>query len=219
MYNNPAPTQISRVSESFSSAAASRSMSTDMSAWAMSSWQEPEKTRPRDRAAIATTSSGVSRSDTTGISNSSTSSLAVPMYASPSPSIAPILSCGLVLPGSTYSVSSASAGSHSLRTPELRMPTASSAPALMLISVMYRNLSIWVSPPSTSQASSAPSEAAADIMPCSLFLYSHLLPSVSMSLSAPKPRFTKALTKVEARLARAESTAAAEAGRFSRWVL
>lgn len=45
-----------------------------------------------------------------------------------------------------------------------------------------------------------------DVIPWSLFLYSHLLPSSVSSLSWPKAAFTKPFTKEEARFMRAEST-------------
>lgn len=44
-------------------------------------------------------------------------------------------------------------------------------------------------------------------LPCCLFLYIHLLPSsTDTNLSRENPALTKALTKVDARLCRAEST-------------
>jgi len=48
--------------------------------------------------------------------------------------------------------------------------------------------------------------ASCEVPARSLTLYSHSLPSVVINLSEPKPVLTNALTKVEERLARAEST-------------
>ena len=43
-------------------------------------------------------------------------------------------------------------------------------------------------------------------LPCSLFLYNHLLPFSAKSLSCPKAQLTKPLTKEAARFCLAEST-------------
>eukprot|EP00955_Chlamydomonas_euryale_P023798 250757-Chlamydomonas_euryale.AAC.8 len=125
---------------------------------------------------------------------------------------------------------SANAGSFSFCTHALSIPIASSAPATTCLSVEYRYLSICGSPPSTSHIVIMPMLAVAAVLPWSRFLKIQcvgpalapppaplLLASLSTvtSLSAPKPALTKALTNVEARFWRAESTAAPAGARPS----
>ena len=70
-----------------------------------------------------------------------------------------------------------------------------------------------------------PRDAAAARIPWSLFLYNHVLPSGVIRRSLQKPAFTKALTKVAASFARAESTLGAlvldarEDAESPRWLL
>mmetsp|Transcript_16474 Transcript_16474/g.49336 ORF Transcript_16474/g.49336 Transcript_16474/m.49336 type:complete len:243 (-) Transcript_16474:912-1640(-) len=124
----------------------------------------------------------------------------------------------------TCSESSAKAGSYSSRMLELTMPTPSRAPATTWGSLLYRYLSSWGRPPSTSHMVTMPRLAVAAALPWSLFLKIQctlsppLLPSSGttvMSLSCPKPAFTNAFTNVLARFARAESNAGAEEPRVS----
>mmetsp|Transcript_53847 Transcript_53847/g.109754 ORF Transcript_53847/g.109754 Transcript_53847/m.109754 type:complete len:267 (-) Transcript_53847:1268-2068(-) len=108
----------------------SRSIIPCMIVSAMSGFPVPTNTSPRDSDASEKRSMGVAGSAITGVSSSSTSSLCVPAYASPKPKDAP-MRWMMDLSLSTFSVMSARAGSHSLRTLALTIPTARDAPALM----------------------------------------------------------------------------------------
>ena len=121
----------------------------------------------------------------------------------------------------SVSLKRANAGSESILTPELRIPIARSAPALILSSLAYVNLSIVSRPTSTSPCRSIPIDAVVDSMPSSLVFQIHelLSPSTSIMLSLPNPALAKELTKALARLCLAESTLVSPVPRVSRWVL
>mmetsp|Transcript_13716 Transcript_13716/g.33659 ORF Transcript_13716/g.33659 Transcript_13716/m.33659 type:complete len:223 (-) Transcript_13716:1334-2002(-) len=113
-----------------SSTLASRSSIPCMIVSAMSALPVPTYTIPSDSAASEKSSIGVAGSAMTGVRMSRMSSFCVPAYASPSPSAAPIR-CTVLFSASTLSDIRARAGSHSLRTLALTMPTAREAPARM----------------------------------------------------------------------------------------
>mmetsp|Transcript_15928 Transcript_15928/g.30830 ORF Transcript_15928/g.30830 Transcript_15928/m.30830 type:complete len:270 (-) Transcript_15928:1239-2048(-) len=187
-----------------------------------SSSEVPAKTRPSARPARATTSmlADAEVSATTGMSTSATSSFGLPAWAIPRPRAA-LMRIMSGLPSSKCSGRRLNAGSTSSRTPQFTIPSASRAPALMG-SELYKYLSICDIPSFTFQRRIIPREAAALIMPCSLFLYNHLLSAGVISASFWKPTLTKAFTKVEARFWRADSTWAASLRRefdSERWLL
>mmetsp|Transcript_43703 Transcript_43703/g.83414 ORF Transcript_43703/g.83414 Transcript_43703/m.83414 type:complete len:273 (+) Transcript_43703:1116-1934(+) len=215
--SSPRPRKASRPS-GFSRSASGRANS----AWHMASVHPgcavPTNTSPSVSAAKPKTSALLASSHTSGHRSSATSSLAVPAYAKPRPWMAPMRTAAFSL--DTLSYRSAYAGSHSFRTQVFSTPTDSKAPATTWLSVEYRYLSICGRPPSTSHISTMPRLAVALILPCSLFLKIHdtsveLSGAAVMSLSWPKPALTNALTKVVARLWRAESVAVLEGVRPS----
>mmetsp|Transcript_46502 Transcript_46502/g.109289 ORF Transcript_46502/g.109289 Transcript_46502/m.109289 type:complete len:267 (+) Transcript_46502:828-1628(+) len=127
--SSPSPRQAKRAMVS-SMTFSSRSIIPCMMVSAMSGLPVPTKTSPSASEASEKRSIGVSGSAITGVSSSRTSSRCVPAYAKPKPSEAP-MRWMVDLSLSTFSVISASAGSHSLRTFALTIPTAREAPALM----------------------------------------------------------------------------------------
>mmetsp|Transcript_44049 Transcript_44049/g.76781 ORF Transcript_44049/g.76781 Transcript_44049/m.76781 type:complete len:200 (-) Transcript_44049:776-1375(-) len=99
------------------------------------------------------------------------------------------------------------------------MPTPRQAPDLTKSSPSWKNLSIWFNPSSTFHIINMPRLAAQESMPCPLFLNNHCVSSAVpeiISLSLQWAAFTKAFTKVDARFARALSTAVLAAMRLPR---
>mmetsp|Transcript_1596 Transcript_1596/g.4537 ORF Transcript_1596/g.4537 Transcript_1596/m.4537 type:complete len:207 (-) Transcript_1596:1129-1749(-) len=116
------------------------------------------------------------------------------------------------------SASRASAGSQSDCVPAQVTPTASNAPAKILVSLLYKYLSTMGSPPSMSHKEIKPMLAVALILPWSLFLKIRLLllmfalassSGSQTSLSLQNPAFTKPLTNALARCCLAVSIAPA----------
>mmetsp|Transcript_15370 Transcript_15370/g.43604 ORF Transcript_15370/g.43604 Transcript_15370/m.43604 type:complete len:201 (-) Transcript_15370:905-1507(-) len=171
-------------------------------------------TIPRASAVRHSVSASVSSVLSRPSSISLTAEWQVPQYAMPSPRAAQDWTDRSV-ESVRWPSSRAMAGSHSLRTPLLMMPTASSAPASTWLSFEYRYLSTCGRPPSMSHIITRPREAVALILPCSLLRKIQLLASWESSspetrcLSLQKPALSSPFTTVAASMFRAESSLAA----------
>ena len=218
------PRDMNRVHLSFSCFCLSSSKSVVMIASLTRSFDDPTKIRPSDRAAIAESCMSSKVSSTIGNSISSNSSLFVPAHERPKPMIEATRICTFLAPIFSSVLSSANAGSESIRTPELSMPIASNAPAFICSLSEYVYLSIWSKPFSMSHRKSIPNDAVVDIIPSSLVLKTQLVlspsPVPNIILSLPKPAFVNPLTKALARLCLAESTLVSPAVLvLSKWLL